>query len=207
MAERSRKPRASARRLELLIPLTVLVSFALGAGSTWLVMHRSANDAPVIQSFLPPIKPQPGTSPLASAESDQPPDVSQLTPADAARALANWNYDRQKWSQAIEHYEQAIALGADNPDVRTDLGNCFRFLGQAQKALEQYQTAQKQNPQHENSLLNQIGLFAEVLHDDERAASTARDFLTRFPQSPQAGRAKQLLLRSEKPSGSESLPK
>ena len=88
-------------------------------------------------------------APAAAAE---PPDVSQLPPADAARTLGNWNYDRQNWPHAIEHYEKAIARGADNPDVRTDLGNCFRFLGQPEKALEQYQIAQKENPLHENSL-------------------------------------------------------
>ena len=111
--------------------------------------------------------------------------------------LANWNYDRQNWSHAIEHYQEAISLGRDNPDVRTDLGNCFRFLGQTQKALEQYQTAQKQNPQHENSLYNQAGLFSEVLHDNERAKAVVREFIARFPQSPRAEPAKKLLSQLE----------
>ena len=62
---------------------------------------------------------------------------------------------------------EAIAQGADTPDVRTDLGNCFRFLGQPQKALEQYAIAQKQNPQHENSLFNQISLYGDLLHDKD----------------------------------------
>ena len=128
--------------------LVGLVSFALGAGMMWLV------------------KPEPDSSDARTSatttltpQADAPPDVSRLAPADAALTLANWNYDRQNWSHAIEHYQEAIGLGRDNPDVRTDLGNCFRFLGQTQKALEQYETAQKQNPQHENSLYNQAGLF------------------------------------------------
>ena len=134
--------------------------------------------------------PQRGAAETRAAE---PPDVSHLAPADAATTLANWNYDRQNWSHAIDHYQQAIALGRDNPDVRTDLGNCFRFLGQPQKALEQYETAQRQNPQHENSLFNQIGLFVEVLHDNERAKAAARAFITRFPQSPREASAKKLI--------------
>jgi tetratricopeptide (TPR) repeat protein len=132
-----------------------------------------------------------------------PPDVSQLTPAEAARTLGNWNYDRQNWPHAIEHYEQAIARGADNPDVRTDLGNCFRFLGQPEKALEQYQISQKENPLHENSLFNQISLLADLLHDNERAAAAARDFLARFPQSPRAETVKQLNLQPNEASGSD----
>ena len=120
-----------------------------------------------------------------------------MSPADAERTLADWNYDRQNWPHAIDHYQEAIAKGADNPDVRTDLGNCFRFIGQPQKALEQYQIAQKQNPMHENSLFNQAGLFAEVLHDNEQALTIAREFLVRFPQSPRAESARQLIARLE----------
>ena len=72
----------------------------------------------------------------------------------------------------------------------TDLGNCFRFLNQPQKALEQYENAQRLNPQHENSLYNQAGLFAEVLHDPERAKALAREFIARFPKSPRAESAR-----------------
>jgi tetratricopeptide (TPR) repeat protein len=121
-----------------------------------------------------------------------------MSPADAARTLADWNYDRQNWPHAIEHYQEAIAKGADNPDVRTDLGNCFRFIGRPQQALEQYQIAQRQNPMHENSLFNQAGLFAEVLHDNEQALIVAHEFLTRFPQSPRAESARQLIAQLER---------
>ena len=164
-------------------------AFALGAGAMWLMMRSSSPVAPSqqqVEHFRP--------SPV------QPPDVSHLSPADAERTLADWNYDRQNWSHAIEHYQQAIARGADNPDVRTDLGNCFRFIGEPQKALEQYHLAQALNPQHENSLFNQVGLFAEVLHDDQQALTLAREFLTRFPQSPRAESARQLIAQLEKKS-------
>jgi tetratricopeptide (TPR) repeat protein len=168
---------------KLHIPLLIIGAFVLGAGGMWLIMRTSSSETatkPRVENFSP----SPGA---------EPPDVSHLAPADAARTLANWNYDRQNWAHAIDHYQEAIALGADNPDVRTDLGNCFRFIGQPQKALEQYHLAQAENPQHENSLFNQAGLFAEVLHDDQRAVSIAREFLARFPQSPRAESARKLI--------------
>jgi hypothetical protein len=197
MSKRNDKARSSTQPSGWPVPLFLLLAFALGAGTTWLIMRVSSDKPaePVIESFLPPANqasapvapaaPQTAAVPPAVAGTT-PPDVSQMTPADAARTLGNWNYDQQNWTHAIEHYQQAITLGADNPDVRTDLGNCFRFLGQPEKALEQYQIAQKENPQHENSLLNQVSLFAQVMHDPERAATAANEFLTRFPQSPQA---------------------
>ena len=189
--QKTPEPKAPPFRLPSL--LTVICAFALGAGAMWLLgeSHRwpaqsSATKAP------------------AEPRAEEPPDVSQLAPADAATTLANWNYDRQNWSHAIEHYQEAIALGRDNPDVRTDLGNCFRFLGQPQKALEQYEIAQKQNPQHENSLLNQASLCAEVLHDDERAKAIAREFIARFPQSPRAESARKLIGQLEGATGNDN---
>ncbi len=132
--------------------------------------------------------------------------LTARAPADAERILGNWNYDRHNWPHAIEHYQEAIADGADNPDVRTDLGNCFRFIGEPGKALEQYQIAQSEDPTHENSLFNQAGLYAEVLHDDQRALATAREFLKRFPQSDRAAAARQLISNLEESHPSDTKP-
>jgi tetratricopeptide (TPR) repeat protein len=188
MANRGKPAKRSTLLAELHIPLLILGAFVLGAGGMWVIMRVSSPGAPPkqrIERFTP-------SSPAA-----EPPDVSQLAPADAARTLGDWNYDRQNWPHAIEHYQEAIARGADNPDVRTDLGNCFRFSGQPQKALEQYKIAQTQNPMHENSLFNQAGLFAEVLHDDQQALAVAHEFLTRFPQSSRAESARKLISQIE----------
>lgn len=196
--KRNRKPTPPpASPGGLTIPLLLVTAFALGAGLMWGLLRARSSSATrevAIENFLPPSGKVPPVQALpASPPVAGPPNVSQLPPADAARTLANWNYDQQNWVHAIEHYEQAIAAGADNSDVRTDLGNCFRFLGQPQKALEQYELAQKQNPQHENSLFNQISLFSDSLNDKNRAAAAARDFITRFPLSPQAAKAQQQL--------------
>jgi tetratricopeptide (TPR) repeat protein len=198
MGNRTKKPKSPQQRLQWSVPLLLLAAFGLGVGTTWIVLRgsSSAPAKPEIESFLPPTARQPTTSQLTPPAA-APPDVSQLAPADAARMLANWNYDQQNWTHAIEHYEKAIAAGADTPDVRTDLGNCYRFLGQSEKALKQYEIAQKENPRHENSLFNQISLFGDLMHDPERAAATARDFLARFPQSSQAEAARQRLAQPQ----------
>jgi len=201
MAKRPRKAVAPASQSQLSIPLLLLGAFALGVVTTWLVLRGTTAEPgkTAIQDFTGPARlaQAPGASPFVPAAAAEPPDVSQLAPAEAARTLANWNYDRQNWTHAIEHYQTAIAQGADTPDVRTDLGNCFRFLGQPEKALEQYEIAQKQNPQHENSLFNQISLYGDLLHDRPRALAVGHEFLARFPQSPQALAAKQLIDRFE----------
>jgi tetratricopeptide (TPR) repeat protein len=162
--------------------LPMLLSAAVGAGITWLVMsQRSAPpERPVTQLNKNPVAP---TSP----------DTSALSTADAAVMRANLAYDHQQWADAIREYQDAIAKGRDNADVRTDLGNAFRFSGQPEKALEQYAVAQRQNPQHENSLFNQIGLLMDVMHDPIRAIPICEEFIRRFPASEKLPRVKEQL--------------
>ena len=196
MTQRSKTTKPSSLLSELHVPLLILAAFLLGAGGMWLIMRSSSPGRP----GKPPAKRLP---PSPATES---PNVSQSAPADAARILGDWNYDRHNWTHAIEHYQEAIADGADNPDVRTDLGNCFRFIGEPRKALEQYQIAQTENPMHENSLFNQAGLYAEVLHDDQRALATAREFLKRFPQSDRAAAAGELISKLQERDQSAAKP-
>jgi tetratricopeptide (TPR) repeat protein len=196
MTQRSKTKNASSLLSELHVPLLIVAAFLLGAGGMWLIMRSSSPERP----RNPPLES------LAQSPPMKPPDVSQLAPADAAKRLGDWNYDRHNWPQAIEHYQEAIADGADNPDVRTDLGNCFRFIGEPQTALQQYQIAQNEDPMHENSLFNQAGLYAEVLHDDQRALATAREFLKRFPQSDRAAAATQLISNVEERRQSAAKP-
>jgi tetratricopeptide (TPR) repeat protein len=196
MTPQSKMTKPSSLLSELHVPLLILAAFIVGAGGMWLIMRSSSNGRPA----NPPVER------LSPSPATEPPDVSQLAPAEAQRILGNWNYDRHNWAQAVEHYQEAIADGADNPDVRTDLGNCFRFIGEPQKALEQYQIAQTEDPMHENSLFNQAGLYAEVLHDDQRALATAREFLKRFPQSDRAAAATQLISNLEERHQSAAKP-
>jgi hypothetical protein len=197
MTRRSKTAKPSSLLSELHVPLLIIGAFLLGAGGMWFIMRSSsfggAGKPPPVARFSP----SPATGP---------PDVSQLAPADGQRILGNWNYDRHNWTHAIDHYQEAIADGADNPDVRTDLGNCFRFIGEPHKALEQYQIAQTENPMHENSLFNQASLYAEVLHDNQRALAIAREFLKRFPQSDRVAAARQLISQLEEREQSSGKP-
>jgi len=174
--------------------VTVIVSAAMGAGLTWLItsQQRSATEVRPISSS------QPLPAPIANAT----PDVSAMSAGDAAIVLGNFAYDHQRWPEAIRRYQEAIASGIDNADVHTDLGNAFRFSGQPEQALNQYTIAQKLNPQHENSLFNQISLFMEVLNEPLRAIPIAEEFLRRFPTSDKAPAVQQQLARAKAMTGS-----
>ena len=152
--------------------LTVIASATMGAAVTWLIMsQRSTSTVRAVSATQP--------SAMATAT----PDISGMSAGEAAVTLGNFAYDHQRWSEAIRRYQEAIATGIDNADVHTDLGNAFRFSGQPEQALNQYTIAQKLNPQHENSLFNQISLFTEVLNEPARAVPICEDFIRRFPNS------------------------
>ena len=160
-----------------------MIAFGLGCGATWFLVKRSADQEHAV----------------VNAGKSQPSLDNNLSPTQTAVASGNWYYDRKNWPRAIEAYEKAIALGADNSDVRTDLGNAYRFSDRPQKALEQYEIAQKQNPQHENSLFNQGGLYAFSLNQPEKALEIWREYLARFPQSPNAPKTRELISEVEAP--------
>lgn len=146
--------RTQTRSIWLPYVLTALIAACLGAGGTYLALRPALRQA--VQT-------------------------RQMT-GQAALALANRAFDRQDWPQAVRFYSEAIASGVDDPDIRTDLGTSFRSLHQPQQALEQYAAAQKQNPQHENSLLNQGIVYASDLGEGPKAVAVWRQYLQRFPQ-------------------------
>ena len=112
--------------------------------------------------------------------------------AQAARQQGNTFEDHGQWAEAITSYQQALADGLDNPDIRTDLGVAYFKSSQPQKALEQYTIAQQQNPAHENSLFNEASAYA-VLGDSKRAISLWQEYLQRFPQGQHVAAAQDFI--------------
>jgi len=108
------EPKRSTFWDEFHVPLLMLAAFALGAVGTWAIMRSLSSGGPQIHR----------AEQLAAPPQSAPPDVSSLSRADAAKTLADWNYDRQNWSHAIDHYQEAIAAGYRLPltvDIQYEL--------------------------------------------------------------------------------------
>jgi tetratricopeptide (TPR) repeat protein len=165
--------------------VAVFSSALTGGIVVWLISGQKPEP-----QFFTPIAQAPGTLPNNTA---RPNNSAVAPPADLVQA-GNFYYDRQEWAKAIEAYEKALASGVDNADVRTDLGNCYRFSNRPEVALEQYQTAQKLDTKHEHSLFNQASLYSEVLKNPGQADEIARQYIARFPGTENAGVIKKYLL-------------
>jgi tetratricopeptide (TPR) repeat protein len=137
------------------------------------------------------------THPDPTAHRPDPNLAAGQPPAQADRTLGNFYYDHQNWPKAIEHYQSAIRQGSDDADIRTDLGNVYRFAGRPDDALAQYHLAQKMSPTHEFSLFNQGGLYLEDFKQPARAVEIWQEYLTRFPAGRNAEAARQLIARTQ----------
>jgi Tetratricopeptide repeat len=192
MANSSSRPADPARPDQpswLPYTLAALSGVCVGIAGTYLVLR------PQLQPPGPPAAIGATPAAISAPFAGQPPPelTSGLTAPQADRTLGNFYYDQSNWAQAIHYYESAIKQGSDDADIRTDLGNAYRFSHQPDLALAQYQTAQLLNPAHEFSLFNQGGLYFEDLNQPEKAIAVWKEYLVRFPQGRNVDATRQLL--------------
>lgn len=172
--------------------MLLIAGCAAGAGVTGTLLLTRQNAAPAYVPVAPDVPAS--TSGAAGAPHEPPASLTAgMSPAQSALTLGNWYYDHERWAEAISHYKNAIAGGLDTANVRTDMGNALRFSGEPRAALEQYQIAQRQDPQHEQSLFNQGGLWAFSLHDKARGVAAWKAYLKKFPQGQSAADARKLM--------------
>ena len=174
-----------------------VIGALLGASVTYLALRPRLQPASAAVS--------PATVSVDATSHLPPPDLTTgQNPAEAGRTLGNFYYDHQNWPEAIRHYRSAISLGLDDANIRTDLGNAYRFTGRADDALAEYRHAQTQDPTHEFSLFNQGGVYLEDLKQPEKAVEIWNQYLVRFPAGRSADAARQLIMRAR--SGAAGLP-
>ena len=186
--------------------VTALVAGVCGAVIAASIHPRAAPKAALIVSpasvVTPPIAaPVDATAQTASSIVPPPELILDLPPAKAALNLGNWSYDHKNWTAAIVYYQEAVKRGFDNPDVLTDMGNAYRFSNQPQQAIAQYELAQRKNPQHENSLFNEGGVYANSLGDAKKAIEIWNQYLQRFPNGGHRVEALQLIDETKAHSG------
>lgn len=107
---------------------------------------------------------------------------------EALRLLANMNYEISNWMRAAELYERFLGLQPEDIDVMTDLGACYRYLGQFDRALELFREVRELNPSHWQSRYNEILILAFDLGDLPTAAEATRELRSLQPNNPDVER-------------------
>lgn len=117
---------------------------------------------------------------------------------DAWAALGNEYFDSHQPQKAVDAYAKALALKPADPNVLTDQGVMYRAMGQYDKALANFQKANKLDPAHAQSLFNIGVVYANDLNKPDEAAKAWNKILATAPNSDQAAQARQMLSQLKK---------
>lgn len=106
-------------------------------------------------------------------------------------ALGNAHYDREDWPQAIRAYEKALRKAKEDPNVLSDLGAAYRNRGEFRRAVALFNKARAADPDHWQSLLNLVLVYAFDLRDPVASRRALEELKRRYPEIPNLDRLEQ----------------
>jgi tetratricopeptide (TPR) repeat protein len=107
--------------------------------------------------------------------------------------LGNLYFDAERYDDAITWYAAALALKPNDVNVSTDLGVCYYYTNQPDKALAQFDRSLKLDANHAKTLLN-LGIVRAFGKQDLDGATEAWQKLLKVaPDSTEAQTAKRAL--------------
>ncbi len=112
--------------------------------------------------------------------------------------LGNDYFDTRQAEKSIEAYTRALELQPDNPDVLTDQGIMYRALGQFDKAIANFEKANRASPKHVQSLFNIGVVYSADLKQPQKAIEAWKKVIALSPESQQAAQARQAIAEQQK---------
>ena len=100
--------------------------------------------------------------------------------------LGNNYFDSNRFIEAVEAYDKALALEGNDPNVLTDQGIMFKNLGWFDRAVENFTKANQINPSHPQSLFNLGLVYRYDLKDFPKAIEAWEKFLQLSPSGQAA---------------------
>jgi cytochrome c-type biogenesis protein CcmH/NrfG len=138
----------------------------------------------------------PAPSPQQVAEAQQRIAMNQVIVAKDPKNVAAWiglgndYFDTRQFQKAIDAYAAALKLQPANPDVLTDQGVMYEQLADYDRALANFEQAQKVDPKHVQSLYNIGVVWSRHKNDPIKAAAAWKKVVELAPQSSQAAEAR-----------------
>lgn len=106
-------------------------------------------------------------------------------------ALGNDYFDTRQFQRSIDAYGEALKLNPNNPDVLTDQGVMFEQIADYDRALANFEQAQRIAPGHVQSAYNIGVVWSKHKNDPAKAAAAWKRVIQMAPGSPQAAQARQ----------------
>lgn len=174
----------------LVLALTLVVGLIAGsfAAKQEVVVHQQVQQAPAQQS-------------VTQAPAQSPPQPQQAIPRETLERISELErtvladpknrqalvdlghlyFDTQQHRNAIQAYENALALDGNDADVLTDLGVMYRAENEFDKAVACFEKAQQIEPGHRISLYNKGVVLYFDLHRHEDGIRTWEELLALDP--------------------------
>ena len=83
---------------------------------------------------------------------------------------ANFLFELEKYSEAVDWFQKVLALEPNNLNVRTDMATALWITGQREKAMDEYRKALAADPKHMPTLHKLFVLVLDGDHDTKAAA-------------------------------------
>jgi Flp pilus assembly protein TadD len=137
-------------------------------------------------------KQQPMTYTPAAPPAQMQIDQLQLAVKQSPKSAAAWIdlgnalMDSQRFTEAVEAYDKALALEPKNVNVLVDQGTCYRNIGKFEKAVEQYRKAIKIDPKFPNAHRNLGVVLSADLHNNKEGIKEFQRYLEILPNAPDA---------------------
>jgi cytochrome c-type biogenesis protein CcmH/NrfG len=107
--------------------------------------------------------------------------------------LGDLYFDAERYAEAIQWYGEAVKLAPGDVNISTDLGICYYYTNQPDKALEQFEHSLQLDPNHVKTLLNVGIVRAFGKQDLDGAVQAWQQVIKLSPGSPEGQAAKRAL--------------
>ncbi len=161
MSETNRTPKRWTRERAALMAAVCLVTGIAGGWSIRGPRTAIASNAPVSTPAQPAsvAPPAPTLAQLKEmADTQAAPLLNKLKSdpnnPDLLAGLGNLYYDAQQYPIAVNYYGRTLKVRPADASVRTDMGTAFWFMGNADRAIEEFNKALTDVPDSPNTLFN-----------------------------------------------------
>lgn len=147
--------------------------FLAGIGGGWLLRELQGGPAAPHVAAAAPAPVSATARSNGSVDSAAAPLLERLQSdpnnPDLLISLGNLYYDAQQYPAAVGYYGRALHLKPSDADVRTDMGTAYWYIGDADKAIAEFNQALADHPNNPNTLFN-LGLVKLQGKKDSRGA-------------------------------------
>jgi tetratricopeptide (TPR) repeat protein len=166
----------------------LIVGWIIGAQQ--VPARSSATATAAVAAQAPAGVPQAAPGMIDEAQAAALKNIAEKDPANVQSRvqLGNLYFDAERYQDAIQWYEAALALNPKDVSVSTDLGVCFYYTNQADRAVRQMEASLRLDPRHLKTLLN-LGIVKAFGKQDLTGAAAAWEEVIRIAPDSQEGQA------------------